>query len=367
MNCAVICWRPYQVFNAINLLLNDVENSKGNSDLFIQDIPIMHNIASEIGKIGCFRNIYTFTENNRGDGVGITHLKMARIYAMRTRDFIAPKHAIKRNCSQIKEFVGVYDVIMCSGWISFSMEFVNCNPKAKLVLFEDGSGNYVNDLIENMPCIQKIYYSLLKAIFKKGPLVAKVNSMYVYEPSAMTVKRKYPVYGMPKINDDVYMVLCNVFGYKKEDDIYMEESIVFLDQPMKHIGKNYDQQQVISYLSSDPKFVCRRHPIQKNNEALKYEDKKRPMWELVVNKFTHNTVLVSIFSTGQLTPSMIYGLYPTLVFLYRMNEEEGSDAYLRINRFINQFRNNYRGKIFEPRTFSEFVDVMDKIKTGIMK
>ena len=365
MKCAYICWRPYQIFNSLNLLYNNVEDSKNDSDLYIQDLPIMKNLAEQIGKLGCFRNIYVFNEKNRGDGVGVTPLKMARIYAMRTVNFINPVRAIKKNCPCIGTFENEYDVILCSGWISFSMEFANCNPKAKIVLFEDGSGNYVNDLIENMPRIQKTYYGILKAFFKKGPLVTKVSCMYVYEPSAMAVSRKYPVYAMPKINENTYRILCDVFKYDDASNIYDENSVVFLDQPLKHISKEYDQSKIIDCLSIDKRFVCRRHPLQKADETLPYEDKVRPMWELVANKFSNKTVLVSTFSTGQLTPTMIYGRYPTLVFLYRMNEEEGSDAFNRIRKFIDLFRENYDGIIVEPRSFSEFIETMKSLNVEI--
>ncbi len=362
MNCAFICWRPYQIFNALNLVYNDVEGTRGNSDLYIQDLPIMQDLAERIARLGCFKNIYVFEEKNRGDGVGVTPLKMAGIYAMRTVNFIAPVRAIKKNCPEIKEFRHAYDAILCSGWISFSMELANCNPGAKIILFEDGSGNYVNDLIENMPRVHRAYYGLLKTFFGRGPLVIKVACMYVYEPGSMAVKRKYPVKAMPKISDGMYEVLCRVFQYDESSDIYTETSTVFLDQPLKHIGKGYDQNRVIEYLAQDPSFICRRHPVQKVDESLTYEDRKRPMWELVANKFTNNTVLVSTFSTGQLTPAMIYGVYPTLVFLYRLNEPEGTDAFLRVKKFIDMFRASYRGKIYEPRSFAEFTDVMTEIR-----
>lgn len=362
MNCAFICWRPYQIFNSLNLVYNDVEGTAGNSDLYIQDLPIMKNLAERIAQLGCFKNIYVFKEKNRGDGVGVTPLKMAGIYAMRTVNFIAPVRAIKKNCPEIREFSNVYDVILCSGWISFSMELSNCNPRAKVVLFEDGSGNYVNDLIENMPRTQRVYYGFLKTFFGRGPLVIKVDSMYVYEPAAMAVKRKYPVKAMPKITGEMYGILSEVFQYDENSDIYTETSTVFLDQPLKHMAKEYDQQKVIDYLAQDPSFICRRHPVQKVDESQAYEDKKRPMWELVASKFTNDTVLVSTFSTGQLTPAMIYGVYPTLVFLYRLNEPEGSDAFIRVKKFIDMFRSTYQGRIYEPRSFAEFTEVMAEVK-----
>lgn len=362
MKCAFICWRPYQIFNAINLLYNNVEDTKGNSDIYIQDIPAMTKLIPEISKLGCFNHIYTYTEKNRGDGVGITPLKMAGIYAMRTVSFIAPKRAIKKNCPQIQAFAGEYDVILCSGWISFSMEFANCNPNAKFILFEDGAGNYVSNIIENLPLKEKAYYSILKGFFKKGPLVIKVTGMYVYEPSAMAVSRKYPVYAMPKITEEIYDILAKVFKYDQDDGTYRDDSIVFLDQPYKKYGDNYDQDQVISFLAKSPQFVCRRHPIQKVNERNLYEDKKRPMWELAAKRFNSNTVLVSIFSTTQLTPALIYGVYPTLVFLYKINDEKGSDTYMRKKNFIDLFRLQYQGIIYEPETFQEFVANMNSIR-----
>ncbi len=51
MKCAYICWRPYQVFNALNLLYSDVEDSKNDSDLYIQDLPIMKNYVEQIQKL----------------------------------------------------------------------------------------------------------------------------------------------------------------------------------------------------------------------------------------------------------------------------------------------------------------------------
>ncbi len=121
MGNAFICWRPYQVFNAINIVKNNVENSSCNSDLYIQDIDLMLSLKDNIEALNLFSNIYIFHEENRGDGVGISNADMMRIYVKRAYNFITPKKAIKKACVGFNDefFLKRYDKIFCSGWISF--------------------------------------------------------------------------------------------------------------------------------------------------------------------------------------------------------------------------------------------------------
>lgn len=38
MRAAFICWRPYQLFNAVNMVYNNLEDLKDTSDIYIQFI-----------------------------------------------------------------------------------------------------------------------------------------------------------------------------------------------------------------------------------------------------------------------------------------------------------------------------------------
>lgn len=358
MKSAFVCWRPYQVFNAINMVVNNIEDTYNECDIFIQNIPSLFCIYEKLKKIGIFNNVYLFDELNKGGSDSISLFLKLKIFFKRTFNFIFKKRALKKNCKEYKEdsFVNKYEKIFASGWISFFIELCNVNKNAKVLLFEDGTGSYFFDQIDSLNKKRKIYYTIL-SFFNAGPLKVKLDCLYVYQPSLILNKRKYEINTMPSLSREVLDILFKVFD--SDVSIYKNKRIVFLDQPLtKGINKNFDKKILLNYFKNNDSFIYRRHPIQqKLNMDDVSEDINLPMWELVCSQFNENVVLVGAFSTAQLTTKILYNIEPIVVFTYKIDNDELSDNAIE---FISKFKENYKNNIYEPSNYNELFEILKK-------
>lgn len=350
MNMAFVCWRPYQILNVLNLITHNVEDISENDtlDLYIKNLPSILVLREYLENSGIFSNIYLFCDPEK------SHNPFKR------NEFLRPEKNIKIVCPDASEknFVGKYNKIFSAGWDRFAVKLINVNPYAEVILYEEGTANYIRDFIPGFSNAQKFKFYFLNKFHNKGPFAVHVSSMYVYAPELMLVKRKYPVYKMPEADSKFYRFLCRTFDYSPEKDkFYSGKSIVYLDQPDKH------DLSFIFYLSNINNFVFRTHPAEKTAFRYilhPYQDTGFQMWELIAGKFTDETVLISDFSTGQFTPNTFYGKCPTLIFLYRINKRTKKSDKRQMKKLVKRFKKNYDGKIYEPKTCSEFLKLLKK-------
>lgn len=363
MRAAFVCWRPYQVFNAINMVYNNTEGTRENSDLYIQDLPALKKIVPHLEKLGLFRNIYLFSELNHGDTTDIGALQQLKIYAVRTWNFVFAHSALKRNCQGTPEDgFKQYDLLLASGWISFFIELANCNPNARVVLFEDGTGTYVSDQIETLPSIRRKYYGLLQKVFHKGPFCVDISALYVYDPALMVGQRKYPVRQLEKIHDELYDVLCAPFGFDPSDRTYIGKPFVFLGQPLIQANDpKYNEIDLVKALAENHPCVYRKHPLQRDLEILACEDQNRYIWELACRGIDEHCTLIAAFSTAQLTPKILYGHEPKLILLHKISFKKDSRVLDNIQGLMSRFKQNYGNDIYEPETVEEFLQIVDTL------
>ena len=363
MKAAFVCFRPYQVFNAINMVYHNIEQTKGRSDLYVQDLPALKAMVPHLASLGVFENVYVFSELNHGDKANVGRKQQTKIYLVRTKNFIFAHSALKKNCYTKPEGgFRQYDLILASGWISFFIELANCNPKARVVLFEDGTANYVYDQIASLAPIRKKYYGFLKKVFNKGPLCMTVSALYVNNPGMMIGTRPYPVYPLGEYDDGLLDLLARAYNYDKTEEIYKNKEVVFLGQPQTTLNvPTYSETELVRNLSVMTDMVYRKHPLQKDLETFACEDTVRPMWELACRNIDENCALVAQFSTAQITPYMVYGKCPTLVFFYKISCKPSSrrNTYKQL---IDMVRQNYTGKIYEPETMEELYEIIRDLK-----
>ncbi len=360
MKCAFICWRPYQVINAINIAINNIEGTSGCSDIFLQNIPSLVPLYNSLINHKLFENVFLFDEENRGDGTEINSFKMAKIYAKKTVDFAFPQQAIIHHCETIKCFRNYYDVILSSGWISFNTELINCNPKSSVIMFEDGFANYISNNLDMIPQTQKLYFKLFK-LFGKGFYSINVDKLYVYEPELVNVHYDYPVLKLPKINNECHKMLVNIF-HANVSPIYLKDSVVYLDQPLNQENEDFDVSSLLDRLSKLNSFIYRRHPLQKNSKIGGKEDITGTIWEIIGNRFSDRNLLISPYSTALVTPYLLYGKYPVLLFLYKLCLLKTSKTIVLMDEFLNRLKTRYNNNIFVPESISQLNVIIKKIE-----
>ena len=108
-------------------------------------------------------------------------------------------------------------------------------------------------------------------------------------------------------------------------------------------------------------IIHRPHPIE-NELDLQYAhglyiDKGSNLWELYAGlELTDRHVIVSIFSTGALTPWLLFNKQPVLVFLFKLIGPE----FLGAEKVVNALKKQYAHpeKIHVPETISELKHVL---------
>lgn len=362
MKCAFVCWRPYQVLNSVNFILNNVEECAENSDLFLQNIPSLSELTDNLSKAGLFRNVFLFDEKNRGDGSNVSKSKMFFLYLVKTKDFLFPGRAIKKNCQKIDNFRNQYDKVFSSGWISFNTELINCNRRAEVVMFEDGFSSYVNNELSSLSKPKKIYFNILNRLFKKGLFSFSVDRLYVYNPDAIIIKRNVLIKKMPEITSQSHCVLCHIFYGDADISIYDKKSIVYLDQPLNQFTKQYDSYLFTDRLESLPYFVYRPHPLQKkSNICCDHDEPNCVMWEISVKNISNESWLISPYSTALITPFLLYKKAPNLIFLFKLLLSPETEIFRFMEQFIEKMKALYPSKIYVPKSIEEYNNVISII------
>lgn len=357
MKTACVCWTPYQIFNLVNFIEHNVEQTKGTCDLFLIDMKAYEGITSRLEKENIFNNIY-LVENYKEKYYLLDRIEKAF-------DIIFPKKALTNKLKIKKkiEFEG-YSKIIASGWNKYFVNLVAVNPNARVILLEDGAGSYFGDFRHiEMP----FTYKLLNKITKKGALSVKVDIEYLYKKELLIGKTTYNTLTMPNINNEVFSILAKIFDFNDQND-YINKKIVFLTQPLKDIKKLnrfYNENQIYELLNKySDKVIVRVHPRQEKVNTFLDLDNSNEMWELLCYKHINkDKVLIGIFSSAQLTPKLIYNNEPKLIFLNEIALENGIGTHNEFYTFLEKFKNTYHNDIFIPKTIQELALIIDDINS----
>ena len=121
-----------------------------------------------------------------------------------------------------------FDKIIVTSFNTTMFEFLQLNPSAQIVLYEDGMFSYIYDeilyaLSHQYRCIKW----LLKFRIRRFNIVAK----YVYEPK-LVISDGYKLRTLPKISDVIYNTQKNAFLYDHEAVLsqYKGKRIIYLDE-----------------------------------------------------------------------------------------------------------------------------------------
>ncbi len=352
MRIAVVCWRPYQVFNAIRIITSGIIGKKNQYDLYIQNLQSLLILRKKLFKVELFKHVYTFEEKTQGH---TTLIRLKRII-----NYIFCYQALKQDdLSGVEHSYTHYDIIIAAGWASYFVELVNANPKAMVYMFEDGTAVFFGDERFHMAKSHAILYKVLNALFKRGPFSVNVDRIYVNNYNMIKDKFHYKVFEIPKIDVEQARVLKAVYGELQLEQ-YRGKDIVYLSQTKTEYSVDkYDDLIMCKPLRSiKEKVIIRPHPKWPFQPPGFDVDTSETMWELLINELT-DVILISEHSTAMFTPQMLYNKKFTLIFLYRFmcNNQmiiKEFDTIVRILRETNDY-------IYTPNTYEEYVDLITTI------
>lgn len=317
-----VCWTPYQIFNAINFVMNDVEHSKGNADIYVyHEFNASERISEALKKANIFSHVY---DVNVYDTKKVWYSKFNKIKRL-LMPYSTTKKFLRTPLDVRKQG---YDTLVISGNNLFAINIYNAVKDLKVYFIDDGTASYFGDFRRDD--ITPLY-RLFNTVFHRGPMSYKVEKFFANNKEICKTEICDNIIQLPPFvkNSAVEEKMDLVFSYR-DNTYYKDKKVIYLTQPLTDetaVGASATEkeQALLSAIQED--VLLRVHPIQKPEEYAGFQkDDVNNLWELECAKqLTDDHVLVAWFSTAQFVPKMIFNKEPTVVFTYELfgsNREE---------------------------------------------
>lgn len=363
------CWRPFQLFTIINLVMQDRLCEGRVCDLYIQCNDYLYKYKDNIESSGLFEKVVWYKEHDCANPWLRVEVRINNIFPLCELKSGVVKKNDYRHTKNTK-----YSYIFSSGWNPFFVAFDLVHKEAKCIHFEDGIAGYLNINYESrvLKKKDKIEHNMLKLI-GRGVYSVKIAAFLVYEPKFVNkeIHLAYKGRKIPKLTAEVFDKEIEVFtdGDGKRGKTNLKGKTIFLTPiPFKNKENiNSPEKDPIVKLLVKYKegMVVRRHPTDIHVDYGKLgiipEPRNEYIWEIAVGDgIDSRTVIIAEFSSGQLTPYLLYKKYPTLVFLYRYTQAADKRSVERLDEFVNKMKKVYKGEIYLPETFEEVDEVIGK-------
>lgn len=247
-----------------------------------------------------------------------------------------------------------YERVLCTYPYDTAIDLLACSPDAVLELFDDGLGSYVGDIL--------------------GPfslsLAPRLAAVYLCAPELSHNDLQVVPKKLPISFDDAELVgdLCRIFLVdSRELSIYHGWHIVYLTQPTDGMARRevLDEQVAGILLQHADDVVVRPHPRDARNHhaGLTYDMSSIP-WELacMFGIVSDDSMLIAECSTAQLTPRLLVGVQPRLVFLSEvLASESPSDLLSKERELAGIIGSMYAepSRVFTPANVEELTRVLE--------
>ncbi len=356
LNIAIICGTPYQLFNAINLIYSG--EICGNIDIYIFDrFKLAHNVKDALVKLKDVRNVILLKDYKK-DIVFNVKIKGLLKNIHSAYIYLTPKRSLKQYFSNEIEWKYTtktcrYSRILAPTPSFFLQCLTKINEGAQLDYFEDGIGSYSGNFNSDSASWERKIFS---KFFHVGYNVLPVTELYVYQPQMCVCTVSERIKKIPDITSAFLAFSESVFAPHGINKIENKSCIWFTQTTFTDI----DKEIICSILEFNKALLVRMHPKDKNkNEYVKLEveiDDEDVLWELLAGlSYLEDSVLISSYSTAMITPKLLYGSEPTLIFMYKLFNITDSVVLKKIEFFINQIKGIYmnKNKIVVPSDIQE--------------
>ena len=354
MKTAFISNSPLKILNTINMVVNNVENTKDTTDVFVEMIfKNAEVICDKLEETKLFNKVIRcYKKNIKLDKFTdlLGYKKILSIYDFNDNEF--------KNNKYDQLFVGDRSLL------GVALSYMN---KPNVFIYDDGIITYSGNCIVN----EKTYkYPFLNKLFKTDVFSFNIKKLYVNNKDFCKSTISPNIEQLPLLNENnkALSVIKDVFGYN-EDSLLNNHDLLILEQPIEE-KQNYNGVKFIDVVHelniNNLKPLVRLHPRQKD---LVYEDIDMDtinnMWELeCINAINDNHILVSFFSTVQFSPKMIANKEPYVVFLYKLFLTNLNGLEIPgFEEMIKQLKEKYSdpNKILVPNNVEEFKQMIERI------
>ncbi len=210
---------------------------------------------------------------------------------------------------------------------------------------------------------------LFYRIFKKGVYGLKPERIYVnnLEMCKSVTNTKFILLPFITGETDWIDFLNNVFLENSKNDL-QNKKYIYLFQPLEELLETSayeDYNKILDHLKTNHKSqtIVRKHPREHDQDYRGLDvSLSNSMWELFcLSSLSDKQVLISLFSTAQITPKLLYGKEPRLIFLYHLVPTSLTNERIEnIDKFVQDIREKYRDKsrISIPTTMHKFEEAL---------
>lgn len=349
-----VCWTPYQIFNAVNFVLHDVEGAKNNADIYIyHEFSNAEKISAVLKQLPIFLHVYDVKVYDRKKVWYSKWNKVKRLFF--------PYLTVKRYLqSDIDVRQQGYTTLIISGNNLFSVNLYNCISNLKVYFIDDGTGSYYGDMrSRDMTPLYKIFNRL----FHRGPLSYKVEKIYMNNKACCQTTISENVVQLPRVKpgSEVIAALKKVFSYQ-QNCLYTDKKYIYFTQPLAEtaIGDSAETVENAILTAVQDHVLVRVHPRQDKDAYADYTiDTVNNQWELeCAEQITDAHVLIGAFSTAQFTPKMLYDKEPTVIFTYKLY----GNGLAYADKTVAMLRNMYKEpqKVIVAESLSDLQQLLDE-------
>ena len=356
MKTAFISNSPLKILNTINMVVNNVENTKDTTDVFVEMwFKNAEELCDKLEETKLFNKVYRCYRKNE--------VKLDRLV-----DLIGYRRIIEGYTFNDYSLIdNHYDQLFVGdrGLLGVALSYMN---KPDVFIYDDGIITYSGNCIID----ERTYkYPWINKLLKLDAYSFNIRKLYVNNKDFCKSTISKNIEQLPLLNKDnkAVDIIKKVFNYNP-DSLLNGHRMVILEQPLEG-RENYNDTKFIDIVNElDIKEfnpLVRLHPRQKD---LKYEsidmDTVNNMWELeCIETITDEHILLSFFSTVQFSPKMIANKEPYVIFLYKLflTRLDGNEIPW-FDEMICQLKEKYSdsSKIFVPENLEELKQIIESLR-----
>lgn len=352
-----VCSSPFHVFNAVNIVSNFKKSEI--SDIYILNIgETSIQIYNNIKNKKVFRKVYLI---NVYDALP---KKKIFYYVNRVNKLLFTKKIIPNSEE-------TYDNVFIVGTEIFSKAiyayWLSKNKNTSLYYFEDGTASYFSVLMKNQNSInEKLFY-----FFKHFKTLDKCKGLYVYRPECVvSIYNNIEIKSIPLIEKSGLKTKKIKEIFLNDEKSIFENNLIFFDSNFGEksiLKKQYEYFNLIEENISEKEISVKLHPgtstnqygnnYNKINHSIGFE-----MFNL--NHDMNDKILISVISSANLIPKLIYDEEPYVIYLYNLIKDE--KKYPHFDLFVENVKKTYSNpeKVFVPKTILEFKDILNKLNVA---
>mgnify|MGYP007097419141 CR=1 FL=1 len=358
MIIAICAATPFQSLNAINLAMHSLDEDAQKILFYRNYSSTTENILQGILRYSIFDEVYEYDLVKKT--YKSVYLLNDLIQAIDPRLFL--KWITKKHID-VKE--KNFDIITITSGTEFEVALTRIFPDAKTIAYDDGLGSYVGDIVHDHK-LKWIWRALGRRTDGINPISLYVNNVEFCESTLS--KKKIELTSLNTMNKEDKKLLIDIFGM---DDaaFYSNRQLIYLSQPINELGDNLEKiekklEECLMKFKNNG--IYRKHPRDTHETRLKFaEDQSCCLWELICGEIINDdNVLLSICSSAQIMPKILYDKEPWIIFTYKLYGLEKSNVYKnRFKPIIEMIKQKYRNmnKVVEPGSIKELEEVINYI------